>query len=121
MTRLLPTVATLSAAILAGSLFTAPAMADGYVTESVTLSYDTAELESEITAETVLRDLERQARQACTSVAPFLSARSVDKVCVTNVLEQAVEGINSPALSAVFEQNDAYKVSALQTSTASDS
>ena len=113
MTRFLPTVATLGATLLAGSLFTPPATAESYVSETITLSYDIAQLDSNTSVENVLRDLERQARQACTSTLPLLNVRNVDTACVANVLEQAVEGINSPSLTAAFEQAEAYKTASL--------
>jgi len=113
MTRFLPTVAMLSATLLAGSLFTAPAAAEDYVSETVTLSYDVAQLDSEVSVESVLRDLKRQARKVCTSTAPLLNVRNVDTACVANVLAQAVEGIDSPSLTAAFEQAEAYKTASL--------
>jgi len=114
MTRFLPTVAILGATALSATLFTAPAMADAVVTQPVTLSFEVSELETATTAGNVLSDLQRQAREACMSVTPVLRTENVDEACVADVLEQAVEGIDNAALTAAYEQTDAYKTVAIE-------
>ena len=113
MTRFLPTVAILSASVLSATLFAAPAMADKMVTQPVTLSYNVLELETSTNADAVLHDLQRQARQACMSITPITRAENIDEVCVADVLEQAVGGIDNAALTAAYEQTNSYRAVAI--------
>jgi UrcA family protein len=108
MTRFLPTVPTLTVAVFSISAFAAPAMADTFVSEPVTISYDITALEETSDAGVVLLDLRRQARDACTSVRPLLNTESVDEACVKDVVKQAVEGINSVTLTAAYQQDTTY-------------
>ena len=113
MTRFLPTATTLTAAVFSIGVFAAPAMADTLVTEPVTMTYDTTALNENGAVELVLQDLQRQAHIACMSIRPLLNTETVDEACVTDVMEQAVEAIDSPILTAAFQQNDGYNDLAL--------
>ncbi len=106
MTRFLPTATTLTAAVFSIGAFAAPAMADTIVVAPVTMTYNVSILEENSTVEPVLQDLQRQAHLACMSIKPLLNTETVDEACVTDVMKQAVEAIDSPILTAAFQQND---------------
>jgi len=117
MTRFLPTVAVLGASALSVTLFTAPAMADTLVTQTVKLSYDHSKLESATNAGEVLSELESQAREACTSIAPIFRTVSIDQKCVADVVAQAVETIDKTALTVAYEQSPTYQTVKLELDT----
>lgn len=121
MTRFLPAAKTLGIALLSTAAFTAPALADTYVSQPVTLTYNVTELQSDAAAFTVLNDLERQAREACVSVEPILNTETVDASCVSDVLDQAVKGIDNDALTAAFLGTDSTQKAALDTETKAQS
>lgn len=115
MTRFLPTAATFTALIFSAGALAAPAMADTTVTEPVTLTYSQAALNQNGETRLVLLDLERQARSACMTVKPILKTEIIDQTCVSDVVQQAVEGINHTALTAEYLQSDTYRNLALNT------
>lgn len=117
MTRFLPTVAILSVATLAGAMMTAPAAADAYISETVTLTYNANQLTSNAEAARVLSDLERQARTACMNVEPITKTQKIDRACVGNVLAQAIEGIDNAALTSAFQATDNFKTVAQAANT----
>ena len=75
----------------------------------MTLQYDVANLENNGAVNDVLSQLERQARQACTTIAPLLRTEKIDQVCVQNVMVQAVSGIDNAALTEAFQLSDTYQ------------
>lgn len=113
MTRFLPTVALLGAATLSANLFTAPAMAETRITESVTLTYNIEQLNSQKLVKTVLSDLKRQARKACTTVRPVLNVEAVDSECAADVLYQAVHAIDNTYLNEAYARLDNLKLTAV--------
>lgn len=113
MTRFLPTVAAIGAAIVSAGVFTTPALADTLVTKPVTLSYDIVKLGSTGAVHDVLNQLERQARDACTTIKPVLRTETIDQDCVQDVMVQAVSGIDNAALTEVFQLSDTYQSIAL--------
>lgn len=104
MNRFLPTAVLVSTFTLSAALFSAPAHAERITSEPVTLKYDRLALQAQTGANTVLSDLQRQARKACMSVDPVLRTQFVDDVCVSDILEQAVSKIDDPALTSAYER-----------------
>ena len=105
MTRFLPTAAITGALLISASALAAPAHADGVSSERVTLTYNVEELGSAAGADAILGDLERQARDACTYIAPILRTEITDENCVADVLAQAVSAINDASLTAMYESS----------------
>ena len=101
-----PTTAFIAAAVLTGSLLTAPvasgaevsATNDGYL-----LRYSPAELASSADAENVYRKLKFAARQVCDSTATLrsLSERIQSERCYEKVLASVVQQIDQPMLSSL--------------------
>jgi UrcA family protein len=118
MTRFLPTAALFSIAAFAGGVFAAPAMADAYISESVTLSYDAAQVEAGTQTELVLSDLKRQARQACTYEEVLLHTQTVDKTCAADVLAKAVKTIDSDSLTRAYNLSEGFATAAIDTASA---
>ena len=79
-----------------------PAVADSFVEEAVTLTFDEASLTDYANAKSVLRSLKIQAKDVCTSIAPITRAEIVDQTCVADVMGQAITAIDHPVLSAVY-------------------
>lgn len=88
-------------AAISGAMI-APAMADGYVKEAVTLNFDEAALTDYSQAESELKSLRLQAKDACTSVSPITRVSLVDQDCVVDVLDQAITAIDHPVLNTVY-------------------
>lgn len=105
MTRFLPTALLSSAVLLSIAVFASPAQAENSLSEQVTLTYEIADLNSEYGANTVLKSLEIQARDACSSITPILRKEQIDADCVANVLDQAVYGIANDVLTAAYQRS----------------
>ncbi|MEO1029172.1 MAG: UrcA family protein [Pseudomonadota bacterium] len=100
-------------ALVSGAMI-APAIAER-VSTPVTITFDEAALTERADAQTVLSSLERQARDACTTVTPITRVELVDQTCVADVVDQAVKAINSPVLNSVYADatGSAVKVASL--------
>lgn len=79
-----------------------PAVADSYVEEAVTLTFDESSLTDHTNAKNVLKSLKIQAKDVCTSIAPITRAEIVDQTCVADVMGQAIAAIDHPVLNAVY-------------------
>lgn len=99
---------------LVSTAMVAPALAEK-VSTPVTITFDEAALTERGDALSVLTSLERQARDACSSITPITKIELVDQNCVADVVDQAVKAIDSPVLNSVYAEasGTAVKVAAL--------
>lgn len=93
-------------ALAAATTLCGVASADDLNTIQAELSYDIAKLETADGAGEVMSSLERQAREACEVAYLSGMARRTDFVCARDILFQAVESIDSAALSAEYAASD---------------
>lgn len=92
------------AAFCIGSALVMPAVAEAQESVTAELFYSEADLNSTEGAKETYESLVSQARLACK--VKSLGYIKVDEVCVADIVGQAVEGINAPILTAVYEGDE---------------
>ncbi len=100
---------SVSSILFALSIFGGVAHADTVYSEvSATFTYDKALLASEDGAAKVLDSIEAQAERACRKVSAVSLGLTVDKVCATDLVFQAVDQISNTNLSSQYASSVYY-------------
>ena len=92
-------------AALAATGLASTAMAEGE-TVNVDVRIDVAALTDAGSADTALRDVERQARKACRYVQPATQLKLTDWACVAEIIDQTVSTVDAPMLTAAHAKSE---------------
>ena len=104
------TIGCLAALFITGAMHPAQASAEEIVTRQIPVEFKRSDLGSEHGARQLLERLRNASRRACSYDGPSLTAGRNYRACVDTAQAEAVEKVNAPMLTAMFQGQRAIQL-----------